>query len=95
MMFGLLGGFLSLNYFLGGRAGKPYNFYVNLHRGIFRFMTGTTVGLGLGYWKWGDRQRMHNAYVAEKLRRRYPESINLKTTDLWKLKGAAATHEFY
>jgi len=27
--------------------------------------------------KFGDRQRLHNAWVAERLRRRYPESLKL------------------
>ena len=38
---------------------------------------------------------MHNAYIAERIRRRYPESMNLNNHDLWKYKGVKATHEFY
>ena len=53
------------------------------------------VGGGLGYLQWGDRQRLHNAYVAERLRRRYPESMSLAATDLWQYKGVPASHEFY
>ena len=29
--FALVGGWLSLAYFMGGQRTKPYNFYVNLH----------------------------------------------------------------
>ena len=58
-------------------------------------MFGASIGGGLGYLKFGDRQRLHNAWVAERLRRRYPEAMSLNTSDLWQFKGVAATHEFY
>ena len=92
---GLTMGCLSLAYFMGGRAAKGYHFYVDTHNGAFRFALGTVLGLGLGYNKWGDRQKVHNAYVAEKLRRRYPTAMNLGTHDLWQFKGVAASHSFY
>merc|ERR1712010_213666 len=70
-------------------------FYTNNLRVTGRLAIGLTLGLALGYSRFGDRQRLHNAYVAERLRRRYPESMNLHHTDLWRLKGVAAPHEFY
>lgn len=72
-----LGGFLSLVYFRAGRATQTYNFYHNLHMGFYRIMFGSLIGGGVGYIKFGDRQRLHNAWVAERLRRRYPESMTL------------------
>jgi len=45
--------------------------------------------------QFGERQRLHNAYVAERLRRRYPESKSLDAHDLWSLKGVTAPQEYY
>ncbi len=45
--------------------------------------------------KFGDRQKLHNAWVAERLRRRYPASKSLTAHDLWQFKGIKATHDFY
>ena len=56
---------------------------------------GFAVGSFIGYMKFGDRQRLHNAWVAERLKRRYPECVNLDAHDLWKLKGIKPRHEFY
>ena len=92
---GIVGGAVSTQYFLGKRATMPYNFYINAHMGMMRFVFGAVVGLGLGYMKWGDRQKLHNAYVAERLRRRYPESMSLSTTDLWQFKGVKAAYPYY
>ena len=91
----VIGGATSTQYFLGKRATMPFNYYINLHMGMMRFAFGAVLGLGVGYLKWGDRQKLHNAYVAERLRRRYPEAMNLKTTDLWQYKGVEAIHPFY
>merc|ERR1719313_2162146 len=77
-----IGGTIATQYFLGKRATMPYNFYVNVHMGMGRFAFGALLGLGLGYLKWGDKQKLHNAYVAERLRKRYPESISLTAKDL-------------
>ena len=59
--------------------------------GVFRtggrLAFGGVLGLALGYKFFGDRQRLHNAYIAERIRRRYPESMTLSTHDLWKYKG--------
>ena len=95
LAFALVGGFISYSYFMGGRATKPFNYYVNIHMGFARFMFGSALGGGFGYLKFGDRQRLHNAYVSERLRRRYPESKTLNTADLWTLKGVPASQEYY
>ena len=81
--FALIGGWISLAYFMGGQRTKPYNFYVNLHQGFARFAFGSLLGAGFGYSKFGDRQKLHNAWVAERLRRRYPESKALHASDLY------------
>ena len=91
----LTGGVVGVQYFLGQRALRPYNYYVNVHQGMGRFAFGALLGLGVGYLKWGDRQRLGNAYIAERLRRRYPESMHLNAADLWQYKGVTASHEFY
>ena len=72
-----LGGFMSLTYFMAGRATMTYNHYHNLHIGFFRLLFGAGIGGGVGYLRFGDRQRLHNAWVAERLRRRYPEAMTL------------------
>jgi hypothetical protein len=60
-----------------------------------RILLGSAIGGWVGYMKFGDRQRLHNAWIAERLRRRYPESMELDQHDLWKLKGVRANHHFY
>ena len=91
--FGVLGAVSSLAYYQA--AGASRNFYTNNMRVTGRLFFGCTLGLAIGYKFFGDRQRLHNAYVAERLRRRYPESMGLHQTDLWKLKGVHAPHDFY
>ena len=93
MLSGALGAAGSFAYYRAG--GIHPNFYTNNMRVTGRVMFGLSLGLAFGYSRFGDRQVLQNAYVAERLRRRYPESMNLSHTDLWKLKGVAAPHEFY
>ena len=90
---GALGAAGSFAYYRA--AGVHPNFYTNNMRVTGRLVFGLSLGLAFGYTRFGDRQRLQNAYVAERLRRRYPESMNLGHTDLWRLKGVAAPHEFY
>ena len=83
----------SYAYYQAGGASR--NFYTNNMRGFGRLFVGATLGMAVGYKFFGDRQRLHNAYLAERLRRRYPESMTLHEHDLWRLKGVTAPHEFY
>ena len=83
LAFAVVGGTFATSYFMMGQKTRPYNFYVNLHMGFGRFVFGALLGGAFGYLKFGDRQKLHNAWVAERLRRRYPESIHLKQSDLW------------
>ena len=93
--FSVIGGWIALGYYMGQARTRPYNFYTNTHMGFWRFMFGASLGGAFGFQKFGDRQRLHNAWVAERLRRRYPEAKSLHTADLWQFKGVEATHEFY
>ena len=93
LTFGAAGAFTSYSYYAA--QARPFNFYANNFRVFGRLFFGATLGLAFGYSQFGDRQRLHNAWVAERLRRRYPESIELNTTDLWRLKGVKAPHTFY
>ena len=43
--------------------------------GFARFMFGSAIGGGFGYLKFGDRQKLHNAYDAERLRRRKTAAV--------------------
>ena len=78
-----LGAWISFGYFTRAAAQRPYNFYYNLHQGFLRAVFGGILGAGFGYVKFGDRQRLHNAWVAERLRRRYPEAQTLGANNLW------------
>jgi len=60
-----------------------------------RVLLGAAIGGWAGYMRFGDRQRLHNAWVAERLRRRYPETLSLDETNLWRFKGIKANHTFY
>ena len=90
---GVTGAILSYGYYAS--QARAYNQYTNNLRIQGRLLFGAILGLGFGYIKFGDRQRVHNAYVAEKLRRRYPESMDLHETDLWRFKGVKAPHAYY
>ena len=81
--FAVIGGSMALSYYMGAAKQRPYNFYTLWHMGLWRFAFGATLGGAFGYSKFGDRQKLHNAWVAERLRRRYPESKSLHTSDLW------------
>ena len=95
MAFGAVGSAISVAYYQGFAATRQLNFYAHNMRIFGRVMFGLTLGLAVGYQRFGDRQRLHNAWVAERLRRRYPDSMHLKATDLWQFKGVTASHEFY
>ena len=90
-----LGAAFSYGYYLNRAANMPYNFYTHNARSTSRLFLGASLGLAAGYLQFGDRQRLHNAWVAERLRRRYPESMALNQADLWRFKGVKAPQEFY
>ena len=83
-----------LYYSLKLKHNQP-SFYARIFLTASRVALGFFVGSAIGYNKFGDRQRLHNAWVAERLRRRYPESLELNAHDLWRLKGVKASQEFY
>ena len=62
---------------------NPVSFYANIFLSFSRLFLGAVAGGFVGFLRFGDRQRLHNAWVAERLRRRYPESKDLETKDLW------------
>ena len=93
MVMSATGALGALAYFKA--AGGNKNFYANNYLMAGRLIMGATLGMALGYKFFGDRQRLHNAWLSERLRRRYPECMDLHQTDLWKLKGVTAPHEFY
>ena len=78
--------FSVLYYKLGTRV-NPVLFYDDIMKTWGRIFMGAVVGGGIGFMRFGDRQRLHNAYTSYRLRRRYKDSINIETTELWKLKG--------
>ena len=74
---------------------NPATFYTGIALSFSRIFLGALVGGAVGYLKFGDRQRLHNAWVAERLRRRYPDSLTIDTKDIWRFKGVKATQHFY
>lgn len=74
---------------------NPVSFYANIMLSFSRMFVGGVVGGWVGYLRFGDRQRLHNAWVAERLRRRYPESMEIDKTDLWRFKGVKPGHAYY
>jgi hypothetical protein len=95
--FGVIGSLVSYSYYLGKAAHKPYNFHAHNMHSFARLFLGMSMGLAVGYSQFGDRQRLHNAWVAERLRRRYPAGMTLEVAadDLWKFKNVRAEHEYY
>ena len=93
--FALIGAGITYGYYLNQAAHMTRNFYAHNTRSAGRLAFGAILGLGVGYLQFGDRQRLHNAWVAERLRRRYPESMELHAHDMWTLKNVHAPHEFY
>ena len=90
-----LGASLAVMYFKNGAAHGPQHFHMMQTRMWGRIVVGGIMGLTLGYFQFGDRQKLHNAWVAERLRRRYPDCMNLVEHDLWELKGVKAEHSYY
>ena len=93
--YAAVGTSIAVLYFKNGAAHVTPNFYAYNLRLWGRIAMGMTFGIAAGYMQFGDRQRLHNAWVAERLRRRYPDCMSLKTGDLWQLKGVKADHSYY
>jgi len=93
--YAAIGAAISVGYYKNQAASMKWNFYINNTRVFQRLVFGATLGLACGYMQFGDRQTLHNAWVAERLRRRYPESMTLNAQDLWSLKGVKTSQEFY
>lgn len=74
---------------------NPVSFYANIALSFSRLFLGAVIGGWVGYLRFGDRQRLHNAWVSERLRRRYPDAMNLDTKDLWRFKGIKASQHYY
>ena len=89
------GAAISVMYFNNVARHMQYNYYAYNMRLWGRIAVGGVFGLAAGYMQFGDRQRLHNAWVAERLRRRYPECLSLNVKDLWQYKGVKATQEYY
>lgn len=94
MAFGGTGAGVSYLYWAGKASTNHYVWNINVFQ---RLGLGLVLGLGIGYMRFGDRQKLHNAYTAERLRRRYPESMSLAhpADSLWKFKNVHAPQEFY
>jgi hypothetical protein len=90
-----LGGALGFWYYSNKARHTPATFYSSILLTFSRIALGGILGAWFGYAKFGDRQRLQNAWVAERLRRRYPESLSLTTTNLWRFKGVTASQSFY
>ncbi len=90
-----LGGAIGWWYFAQKLKYNSETYYSKMFKRSARVGLGLFLGAVVGYFKFADRQRLHNAWVAERLRRRYPESLNLDTTDLYRFKGIKSTQEYY
>ena len=75
----LSGGVFGYWYYSQKLKSSPATYYARIFHTTSRVGLGLLVGGFIGYMKFGDRQRLHNAFVAERLRRRYPESLDLDT----------------
>ena len=91
----LVGGLFGYWYYQQRLRSVPATFYARIMHTTARVVAGALVGTTVGYLKFGDRQRLHNAFVAERLRRRYPDALELDTQNLWKFKGVKPHHHFY
>lgn len=89
------GAFFGNWYFTQKMKYNPQTYYVRIMMRSSRLFVGAVAGAAIGWLKFADRQRLHNAWVAERLIRRYPEGRDLATKDLWKYKGTKPSHEFY
>ncbi|CAI2375946.1 unnamed protein product [Moneuplotes crassus] len=87
---------ISLTYYKFNQATSvPATFYQNVFKTWGRLLFGLAIGGYVGYLRFGDRQRLHNAYTSYRLRRRYPGAINITEKDIWKHKGHKCHNHIY
>ena len=86
---------VSLSYYKFSQSYSAPSFYVNVYRTWGRFLFGLAIGGFVGFLRFGDRQRLHNAYTSYRIRKRYKESINIDEKDIWRHKGHKPHHEYY
>ena len=73
----VFGGLFGYWYYAQKVRHTPSTFYAHILLSFSRILLGSVIGGWIGYMRFGDRQRLHNAWVAERLRRRYPEALDL------------------
>ena len=94
-LFTVAGASLSVAYFNAQNKHIPTSFYKKNFHVWGRLIFGAFIGGAIGFLKFGDRQRLHNAYTADRLFRRYKESRDLSANNLEALRGHKADHSFY
>mmetsp|Transcript_22005 Transcript_22005/g.24445 ORF Transcript_22005/g.24445 Transcript_22005/m.24445 type:complete len:146 (+) Transcript_22005:13-450(+) len=91
-----LGAGVAVTYYRFGQASIPATFYANVFKTWGRVVFGLAIGGYIGYLRFGDRQKLHNAYTSYRLRRRYGDSArNITETDIWQYKGKKCNHAAY
>ena len=81
------GASIAVKYYNNQTAHLASHFYKRNMHVWGRVLFGGFIGLSIGYLKFGDRQRVHNAYTADRLFRRYKESRKLTANNLEALRG--------
>ena len=89
------GAMLAVSYFNQQNKNVPKSYYQKIYHVWGRIIFGAALGGWIGYMRFGDRQRLHNLYTADRLFRRYKESKDLNATNLSELQGTKPNHEFY
>ena len=89
------GAAFAVAYFNARNSNLPTTYYKKIGHVWGRIIFGGFLGAAFGYWKFADRQRIHNAYTADRLYRRYPECKSITTTGLSELRGKTPHQEYY
>ena len=90
-----LGAGISMTYYKFGQANIPATFYANVMKTWGRLLFGLAIGGYIGYLRFGDRQRLHNAYTSYRLRKRYAGAIDITEKDIWQYKGHKCHNDVY
>ena len=91
----LTGAGISTAYYRFGQGQLPVNLYANVMKTWGRLLFGLAIGGYIGYLRFGDRQRLHNAYTSYRLRKRYPGAIDIEESEIWKHKGHQCHNDVY